>query len=289
MSIAVIGWQLIIFVTIVMSGKNRALVASFWVVWTILQIFSSPLNVLQYFTIFLAVKLSKPKPPPSLGYVFTGKRSNSFKPHIEKTDLVTAPTFSAPPVVEVVSPKVWSIELLNSLDWKRFEDLCSGYFSEKGIKNKQTPLGADGGIDILLYENDLPSPTALVQCKRWSEAVGVKLIREFVGVMHHEKILRGYFITTSYFNQAAIEFAKANNLKLVDGKALLDKIHALPKQAQDRLYILTTSGDFTTPTCVRCGTKMILRNAGRSKPFWGCRSYPKCHVTIKVKSDSNFG
>lgn len=284
MSIAVIGWQLIVFFTIVISGKNRALVVSFWLVWTILQVFSFPLSVLQFLTILLAVKLSNSKQPPSVDYVFTGKRSIPFKPNDAKGDVVNISTPIHPSVVDSGAPQEWSLELLNALDWKRFEDLCSAYFSERGVKSKQTSLGADGGIDILLYENNLPNPTALVQCKRWSEVVGVKLVREFVGVMHHEKIHRGYFITTSQFNRAATDFAKANNLKLVDGKTMLDMISALPKEAQNRLLLLATSGDYTTPTCVRCGTKMVLRNAGKAKPFWGCKSYPKCRVMIKIKS-----
>lgn len=180
----------------------------------------------------------------------------------------------------------WSIELIKSIDWKRFEDLCSAYFTEKKIRNTQTSLGADDGIDLFLYEHNLPSPTAIVQCKRHTGVIGVTLIREFVGVMHHHKIHRGYFITTSSFNRAAIEFASSNNLKLVDGEALLSKIKELPSPSQDKLLKLITDGDYLTPTCVKCGEKMILKNVN-SKKFWGCRNFPRCRTKLSYKESEH--
>lgn len=180
----------------------------------------------------------------------------------------------------------WSLELIKTIDWKRFEDLCSAYFTEKKIRNTQTSLGADDGIDLFLYENNLPSPTAIVQCKRHTGVIGVTLIREFVGVMHHHKIHRGYFITTSSFNRAAIEFASSNNLKLVDGETLLSKIKELPSPSQDRLLKLITDGDYLTPTCVKCGEKMILKNIN-SKKFWGCRNFPRCRTKLSYKESEH--
>lgn len=61
MGIAVIGWQLFIFFTIVISGKKCGWVAMFWVIWTIVQIYALPLSVVQLFTISLAYSLAKPK------------------------------------------------------------------------------------------------------------------------------------------------------------------------------------------------------------------------------------
>jgi len=285
MSFAVIAWQGFIFFTIFISGKHRFIVTIFWYIWTLLQVFAFPLSLLQFLTILLAYFVSREQ-EGAISSKNVVNVNNSIKPLISpreaKSNRPHVSLFEQP-VIEKTISREWSSQLLNSLEWKRFEDLCSAYFSEINIKNKQTSLGADGGIDIFLYENDQPNATALVQCKSWSEVVGVKLIRELVGVMHHEKILKGYFITTSYFNQAAIEFAKANNMELIDGKSMLAKIKTLTKEAQDRLFLLATSGDFTTPTCVKCGVKMKLRKEGRPDQFWGCVNYPRCRRTLKAK------
>lgn len=66
------------------------------------------------------------------------------------------------------SPAMWSIALLQSIEWKLFEDLSAAYYKEKGIHAELTKLGADGGIDIKLFQDDSISPTSLVQCKAWN-------------------------------------------------------------------------------------------------------------------------
>lgn len=62
MGIAVIAWQLFIFFTIFISGSKRGWVTAFWVVWTLAQVYALPLSIVQFFTIFLAYSLAKPKP-----------------------------------------------------------------------------------------------------------------------------------------------------------------------------------------------------------------------------------
>lgn len=171
-------------------------------------------------------------------------------------------------------------QLLCSLEWKRFEDLCAGYFTEIGIKNNLTPLGADGGVDIQLYEDDASNkPTCLVQCKAYTKPVGIKLMREFIGVMHLEKVSRGIYITTSGFNAAAVSAARENNIQLIDGYQLVNLIERLPVEIQDKLVKYVTAGDYTTPTCVQCGIKMVRRKSN-DKEFWGCKNFPKCRRTL---------
>ncbi len=91
------------------------------------------------------------------------------------------------------------------------------------------------------------------------------------------------FFTTDKFNQEVINFAKQHNIELVDGKTLVVKLQRLSPESQYRIYKNITSGDYTTPTCVRCGTKMVLRKADE-KQFWGCRNYPKCRAVINIKT-----
>lgn len=61
MGVAVLVWQLIIFLTIFFSGRKRVWSAGFWVVWTLFQVYTMPLSVLQFFTIWLAYTLAAPK------------------------------------------------------------------------------------------------------------------------------------------------------------------------------------------------------------------------------------
>jgi restriction system protein len=110
----------------------------------------------------------------------------SAPPHrVKSRPIPSSPHYQpAPPA----KPQAWSLALIHSLEWKRFEDVCQQFYQLHGIKSETTPLGPDGGIDIRLYQDDSGKATSIVQCKAWGERyVGVKPVRELLGVMTHEK------------------------------------------------------------------------------------------------------
>lgn len=184
-----------------------------------------------------------------------------------------------------VKPTEWSISLLRDLEWKRFEDVCQQFYTLKGIKSETTQLGADGGIDIRLYQDGSGKPTSIVQCKAWGRYVGVKPIRELLGVMAHEKIEKAFFMASSRFTDEAKAFAKTNRITLIDGEMLVAMVKRLPDTQQQALLAFATEGDFTTPTCPSCGIKMRRLPGKHGKPdFWGCQNYPRCKQTIGVRT-----
>lgn len=68
MTIAVLIWQAIIFLTIACSGRWKGWITAFWVIWTIVQVATLPLSVIQFGTIALAFFMfgsSKPKAIPA--------------------------------------------------------------------------------------------------------------------------------------------------------------------------------------------------------------------------------
>lgn len=95
--------------------------------------------------------------------------------------------------------------------------------------------------------------------------------------MTHEKIGKGFFMTTGYYSDDAKELAKSNPITLMDGDMLLMMILRLPLDARSQLLAFATAGDYTTPTCPTCGIKMQSMPGKNGRPdFWGCRDYPKC-------------
>lgn len=182
-------------------------------------------------------------------------------------------------------PTEWSLELIRDIEWKRFEDLCQKYYESKGIRSETTPLGADGGVDIRLYQDDSGKATAVVQCKSWGERfVGVKPVRELLGVMAHEKIAKGFLMTSSRFSDDAKDFAKGNSITLIDGTMLLMMIRRLPAESQAGLLRFATEGDYMTPSCPSCGIKMRRIPGKEGRPdFWGCSNYPRCHQKLGIR------
>lgn len=192
---------------------------------------------------------------------------------------------NSPSDADIARPTEWSLDVLRDMEWKRFEDLCLGLYRAKGIRAESTPLGPDGGVDVRLYQDDADPQhcTAIVQCKAWGErAVGVKLIRELRGVMAHESIDKGFFMAPGRYTEDARTFAAANRITLIDGRQLLAMLQRLPAEVSRKLLAAATAGDWTTPSCPSCGTKMVAR-VGAGGIFWGCVAYPKCSQTLGMR------
>lgn len=140
-------------------------------------------------------------------------------PGFDQPESDTFSVWMGQPVTETPKqPSSWSLDVLRSIEWKRFEELCAEIYTLRGFRTELQRYGADGGIDIRLYQKGTPVPVAIIQCKAWnSSQVGVKPIRELLGVMVHNKIDKGIFITTNDYTQEATDFASQNPIALISG------------------------------------------------------------------------
>jgi len=197
-------------------------------------------------------------------------------------DLPYEPTIKPTPI-ELANE--WSLELIQSIEWKRFEDVCQKFYEAKGIRSACTPLGPDGGIDIRLSQDDSGKATAIVQCKAWGDSlVGVKPIRELLGVMVHEKVEKAFFMTSGKYSDDAKAFAAPNRITLIDGVMLLSMFKRLPQEESRKLLAFATEGDYNVPSCPTCGTKMRLITGKEGKrDFWGCKNYPRCKQRLPAR------
>lgn len=178
----------------------------------------------------------------------------------------------------------FTLDILNEIEWRRFEMLVEGLFRAEGKTAARLRAGADGGIDLVLRDSPEGPVTGIVQCKSWKTySVGVKPVRELFGVMHAEGAPYGHFITSGRFTIEAKEFAKYKPLALIDGPALLIRLNAIEETERNILFQETTSGDYSTPTCPSCDIRMVKRKSAHGE-FWGCRSYPRCRQTFPVSA-----
>lgn len=205
----------------------------------------------------------------------------------DKAPLVKSLESQSMPVAAEARPTAWSRALIDRIEWKRFEDLCCEFYRVKGIRAETTALGADGGVDIRLFQDGADSQrcTAVVQCKAWNQAVGVKPIRELRGVMSHERVDKAFFMAPNGFTSEARAFAAENRITLLDGKLFLAMLERLSEPLRQKLLDFTTAGDWTTPTCPTCGVKMAARDSKRGR-FWGCVRFPKCRATLQMRTST---
>jgi restriction system protein len=119
---------------------------------------------------------------------------------------------------------------LREIDPYRFEQVvldvlfAMGYGGSRQEAAQVTRKSNDEGIDGVINEDRLGLDVIYVQAKRWQNTVGRKEIQSFVGALAGKQASKGVFITTSDFNQNAVEYAGMLSQKviLIDGKRLAD-------------------------------------------------------------------
>jgi len=205
------------------------------------------------------------------------------------------PTVGVDPVgLESSEPRIgkppslsdWEIplELLRSIEWKRFELLVARFYTASGFQTKGTNVGADDGVNLFLYRRGAKRPFSCVQCKAWSERlVELSLVRELFDEMAARGVAEGVIVTTGNFTSDAVAFAGRNQITLLSGTAFIARFNRLPLLARERIIRDVTAGDYTTPSCPRCAAKLELRgNEVAGISVWGCRRYPVCRYTMRA-------
>ena len=267
-------------------------------------LFLCALGGLIYFLYKQFYSSKEPEFQPSFNRPSTRLSKLSSQPYSDDWDAQPSrPTFGISPVEAIrepvfreaelpsLEPLEWNESILHMIEWKRFEVVCKEYYRLIGYDPRETNIGADGGVDIRIYKagpDAPPTPEAIVQCKAWhSYKVGVKSVRELFGIMAAEQVPTGVFITSGDFTSEAQEFAQGKKLLLVSGNLFIQKIRKLPEENQKKLLDIAFEGDYMTPTCPQCDTKMVLREGKKGKNpgslFWGCPRYPRCRQTLTFK------
>lgn len=185
--------------------------------------------------------------------------SDSRSPHVSKP-----PTLSD-----------WELplDLLRSLEWKRFELLVERYFAATGVRAQSNGVGADGGVDVYLYRGQAQRPFCYVQ-----------RVRDLFGVMIANRVPEGLLVTSGDFTTEAAAFARQNHITLLSGEDFIGRFNRLALLVRTRILEEITRGDYTTPTCPRCHLKLVLRtNDGGQASQWICRKFPQCHYTVKTR------
>lgn len=168
---------------------------------------------------------------------------------------------------------------LEAMSWREFEMLVGEAFRARGFRVRETPAGADGGVDLVM---DREGDRFLVQCKQWkAQTVGVSIVRELYGVMAAQNAQGGYVVTSGRFTAEAVAFARGKPIELMDGPALHELIRDVePPPGAPRP---SASIDAATPTCPVCTGAMVKRvarkGANAGAQFWGCSNWPGCRGT----------
>jgi restriction system protein len=174
------------------------------------------------------------------------------------------------------------LDSIRDVSWQKFELLVGEAYRRKGyLAELVGSASGDGGGDIELHGH---GQKVLLQCKQWrAYKVGVKVVRELLGVVVSRKADKGIIVTSGRFTEEANRFARQNpQIELVDGSDLAELIRTVQvedggKQVKPATAVARPS---VPPRCPSCGANMVLRTARRGQhagsQFWGCATYPAC-------------
>ncbi|MCR2823792.1 restriction endonuclease [Lederbergia panacisoli] len=98
---------------------------------------------------------------------------------------------------------------LEELSWKEFERLCFLYFKAKGYKTRESGEGADGGVDLIIYNRHHKAEEA-IQIKHYLNSgnpITVTQIRELNSAKRNHNCVLSRFITTSSYTKYALREA----------------------------------------------------------------------------------
>jgi restriction system protein len=176
-----------------------------------------------------------------------------------------------------------SKDVLNGMSWREFEMLVGEAYRRQGFQVQELGgSGPDGGADLALTKK---GEKILVQCKQWKAyKVGVQPVRELLGVMVGMGASGGIVVTSGEFTRDALNFARNNNIQLVEGSTL----HELTKELKGS-EVRPVSAP-SSPICQKCGSPMVIRTAKKGamagRQFWGCARYPACRNTMPLEIES---
>lgn len=169
-------------------------------------------------------------------------------------------------------------EIVEAIEWKRFELLCHLIFKATGFNSCLTIDGADEGVDIRIYDNDDESKVLyLVQCKKWrkNQKIDRPLLQQLRGQMAAENVDKGGYCVTSSFTLPAQEFAAANSIELFDQEKIINSFNRLEIVTRERILKELLDGDYWTPSCASCGKKFQATKLKSGKMVWGCSNSSK--------------
>ena len=118
-------------------------------------------------------------------------------------------------------------QLAQELKGHPFSEFIAHLISAMGYKTRLSPVGPDGGIDIIAHKDELgfEPPIIKVQVKSSESNIGAPAVQALFGNVEQGSGEFGLFVTLGSFTNQAIQFARSkSNLRLIDGAELVKLI-----------------------------------------------------------------
>ncbi len=208
-----------------------------------------------------------------LAWILRQRRQRSL---LLEATAVSHPPFTTTPLVHPPSSR-FTLDLLQKLEWKRFEELVCAYYNKTGVLAVRTKAGRQNPVHIRISWKGEQRPFACVHCIAHAPmAVDQRPIEALHGALGTEDVRRGYVVTSGKFSPGARESAEERQITLLPGDVFIEKLNALPDAARAELLKDVMTGDYATPSCPTCESKMS--RSATDPLVWECG---QCGTTMR--------
>lgn len=109
-------------------------------------------------------------------------------------------------------------KLKNGTKYERLAAIVYKALEQENVVIHDMKLSGEGKktkhqIDVVIEKNDVKK-RVLIECKDYSETVGISIIRDFHGAVHQIKPDEAIVVTTKGFTREAVNFAEDENIRL---------------------------------------------------------------------------
>lgn len=117
-------------------------------------------------------------------------------------------------IIKLILHKNSRLDIIDEMEGREFEFFCAELLKKRGFKEVEVTKGSgDYGIDILAQKDGI---TYAIQCKCYSDSVGVKAVQEAYAGRDYYDCMVGAVLTNQYFTGPAVEAAKKLKILLWD-------------------------------------------------------------------------
>ena len=117
--------------------------------------------------------------------------------------------------------KTWLVNKIRTCDPQFFEVLVLRLLlaMKYGVTGEVTQAARDGGVDGVIFQDQLGLSQFMFQAKRWSRTVGRPEVQAFAGALQGKHIDRGVLIATANISKEARQYVETipTRIVLIDG------------------------------------------------------------------------
>ena len=193
-------------------------------------------------------------------------------------------SIAAEPLPTPPFPEEWSEQLIETLEWRVFDDLCIAFWEAQGNSVIDHSKGSSEAANFFISAKNRPGIKIGIVQSRSSQANKASVIemKNLMRMKQQSDVPIALFMYAGRISNVVSSYCQSHGIRLFGSHNINKGIRALPQDKQDELLKELIRPDYMIPTCPNCRIKMVKRKRrDTGRIFWGCLSYPECRETIE--------